>query len=137
MSIARTTKPDGDVIEKDSSGLARIWRALRNSLEGLGAAYRHEAAFRLEVWTAAVLIPVAVLLPVGALGRALLIGSILVVLICELVNSAIEVAIDRISLERHPLSKRAKDIGSAAVLMALINAGVVWVCVLFARFGPV
>ena len=137
MSTAKTTKPDGNVIAKGDAGLTKIWQAFRNSLDGLAAAYRHEAAFRLEVWTAAVLIPAALFLPVGAIGRALLIGSILVVLLCELVNSAIEAAVDRISLERHPLAKRAKDIGSAAVLMALINAGVVWVCVLFARFGPV
>lgn len=111
---------------KGRTGLIRIRNALCYSLDGLKAAYACEDAFRQEVWLAAILIPAALVLPVGGVGRALMIGSILLVLIVELLNSAIEAAVDRIGLENHRLSKRAKDIGSAAVLIALINVAVVW-----------
>ncbi len=117
------------------SGLKRLWNAIRYSRDGLRAAYRHEQAFRQEVWLAAVMIPAACLLPVPLVHRALLVASVLLVLIVELVNSAFEAVVDRISHERHELSKRAKDIGSAAVLLALINALVVWGCVLFPLFA--
>jgi diacylglycerol kinase (ATP) len=80
---------------------------------------------------AAVLVPLALLLSPNGAGLALMIGSLLLVLIVELLNSAIEAVVDRVSLEQHPLAKRAKDIGSAAVLLALLNVGVVWACVLF------
>jgi diacylglycerol kinase (ATP) len=116
---------------KADPGPLRLWQAWQNSVDGLKQAYRQEAAFRQEVWLAAVLIPAALLLPVAGLGRALLLGSVLLVLVVELVNSAIEATVDRISAERHPLSKLAKDIGSAAVFVALVNALVVWCCVLF------
>jgi len=106
--------------------MTRIRNALFYSFDGLKAAYTCEDAFRQEVWLAVVLIPAALLLPLPALGRALMIGSVLLVLIVELLNSAIEAAIDRIGLEKHQLSKRAKDIGSAAVLIALINVLVIW-----------
>ncbi len=100
------------------------------SLDGLRAAYRHEDAFRQEVWLALVLIPMAVVMPVGNFGRALMIASVLLVLVVELLNSAIEATIDRISLEHHDLSKRAKDIGSAAVMITLLNVVVTWALVL-------
>lgn len=77
-----------------------------------------------------ILLPLSLVLPVSGTGRVLMVGSVLLVLIVELVNSAIEAAVDRISLDRHHLSKRAKDIGSAAVLLALLNVALVWVCVL-------
>lgn len=86
----------------------------------------------MELLAAAVAIPLALWLPVGNLGKAMMIGSILLVLIVELVNSAIEATVDRISLEDHDLAKRAKDIGSAAVLVSLANAGIVWALVLSA-----
>lgn len=111
---------------KGKTGMTRIRNALFYSFDGLKAAYTCEDAFRQEVWLAVVLIPAALLLPLPALGRALMIGSVLLVLIVELLNSAIEAAIDRIGLEKHQLSKRAKDIGSAAVLIALINVLVIW-----------
>ncbi|WP_301103169.1 diacylglycerol kinase [Propionivibrio sp.] len=101
------------------------------SLAGLRAAFTCEDAFRQEARLAALLIPASFFLPVSGLGRALMIASILLVLIVELLNSAIEAAVDRISLDRHHLSKRAKDIGSAAVLLALINVAFVWFCVLW------
>jgi diacylglycerol kinase (ATP) len=111
--------------------LRRIWNAFSYSLSGLHAAYLNEDAFRQESLLAAIMIPVALALPLPGVGKALMIGSVLLVLIVELLNSAIEAAIDRISLDRHRLSKRAKDIGSAAVLIALINVLVTWSLVLF------
>jgi len=115
---------------KGQTGLRRIWNAFSYSLSGLHAAYLNEDAFRQESWLAALLIPVALVLPLPGTARALMIGSVLLVLIVELLNSAIEAAVDRISLDRHRLSKRAKDIGSAAVLIALINVLTTWSLVL-------
>lgn len=115
---------------KGKTGFQRVWNALHYSLAGLRAAFSGEDAFRQEVLLAALLIPASLVLPVGGVGRALMIASVLLVLIVELLNSAIEAAVDRVSLDRHHLSKRAKDIGSAAVLLALINVLLVWLCVL-------
>ncbi len=117
---------------KGKTGLPRLINAMRYSLDGLCAAYRHENAFRQETWGAAGAIAIACFVSVAPTGRAILIGSVLLVLVVELVNSAIEAAIDRISLDRHPLAKRAKDIGSAAVLLSLVNAAVAWILVLAA-----
>lgn len=117
---------------KGKTGLRRIWNAFHYSLEGFAAAYRNEDAFRQEVLLGAVLLPVAALAPVGLIGKALMIGSLFLVLIVELINSAIEAAVDRISLENHRLAKRAKDIGSAAVMLSLLNLAVVWALVLLA-----
>ncbi|WP_374400718.1 diacylglycerol kinase [Niveibacterium sp.] len=117
---------------KGKTGLTRLWNAFHYSMDGFRAAYRHEDAFRKEALLAALMIPAALLLPVSMLGRAMMIASVLLVLIVELLNSAIEAAIDRISLDSHTLSKRAKDIGSAAVFVALSNVLVVWACVLLA-----
>ncbi len=115
---------------KGKTGLRRVWNAFHYSLAGLRAAYTGEDAFRQEVLLAVVLIPLTFWLPVTGGGRAAMIASVLLVLIVELVNSAIEAAVDRVSLDIHHLSKRAKDIGSAAVLLALLNVAFVWVCVL-------
>ena len=116
---------------KGKTGLTRLWNAMQYSIAGLSQAYRHEDAFRQEVWLALLLIPAALLLGSDGLSRAAMIASVLIVLIVELLNSAVEAAVDRISLDHHHLAKRAKDIGSAAVLLSLINVGVVWGCVLF------
>lgn len=116
---------------KGKTGLRRLFNAFFYTLDGLRAAYRHEDAFRQEVWLACLLIPLAFFLPASGTGRALMVGSVLLVLIIELINSAIEAAIDRISLEHHKLSKRAKDIGSAAVMIALINVIATWALVIF------
>jgi len=116
---------------KGKTGLRRIWNAMFYSFDGLKAAYRHEDAFRQEVWLALVLIPLALFLPVSGIGKALMMASVLMVLIVELLNSAVEATVDRVSLEHHLLAKRAKDIGSAAVLFSLINVAVVWLLVLF------
>ena len=116
---------------KGKTGLVRVWTAFRYSLDGLRAAFRHEDAFRQEVMLAALMIPLALLMPASGLGKALMIASVMLVMIVELLNSAIEAAIDRISLDRHMLSKRAKDIGSAAVMLSLLNVLIVWGLVLF------
>jgi diacylglycerol kinase (ATP) len=116
---------------KGKTGLKRVWNALFYSLDGFKAAWRHEDAFRQEAILALILIPMAFVLADAALERALMIASVLLVLMVELINSAIEATVDRISLENHQLAKRAKDIGSAAVLIALVNVLVVWGLVLF------
>ncbi|GAO36487.1 diacylglycerol kinase [Sulfuricella sp. T08] len=116
---------------KGKTGLKRLWNAFHYSLAGFKAAYQNEDAFRQESLLAAVLIPLALFLPAGAVGKALMIASVLLVLIVELLNSAVEATVDRISLENHHLAKRAKDIGSAAVLLSLVNLTVVWALVLF------
>lgn len=116
---------------KGKTGLRRVWNALFYSIDGLRAAYRHEDAFRQEVLLAVLLIPVACFVPVSGLGKAMLIGSVLLVLVVELLNSAVEATVDRISLENHRLAKRAKDIGSAAVLLSLANVTIVWGLVIF------
>lgn len=115
---------------KGKTGLRRVLNAFFYSMDGLAAAYRNEDAFRQEFWLAVVLIPLALLLGVGHLGKALMVASVLLVLIVELLNSAIEATVDRISLEKHSLAKRAKDIGSAAVLLSLVNVAAVWTLVL-------
>jgi len=115
---------------KGKTGLRRVWNAFNYSLDGLKAAYLCEDAFRQETWLALLLIPLALWLPVGWLATGLLIASVLLVLVVELLNSAIEAVVDRVSLENHRLAKRAKDIGSAAVLVSLLLVFVVWGSVL-------
>ncbi len=114
---------------KGKTGLQRVLNAFGYSMAGLRAAFTCEDAFRQEALLASLLIPASFFLPVSGVGRALMIASVLLVLIVELLNSAIEAAVDRVSLDRHHLSKRAKDIGSAAVFLALVNVVLVWVCV--------
>ena len=115
---------------KGERGVRRLLNAVRYSLQGLAAAFRHEEAFRLELLFAVILIPAAFFVPVSGAARALMIASVLLVLVIELINSALEAAVDRISLENHLLAKRAKDLGSAAVFLGLANAAAVWLLVL-------
>ncbi|MEI6300555.1 MAG: diacylglycerol kinase [Betaproteobacteria bacterium] len=115
---------------KGKTGLRRLLNALGYSMQGFRSAYKHEEAFRQEALLAAVLIPTALLLDVSGPSKALMIGSVLTVLIVELLNSAVEAAVDRVSLENHRLAARAKDIGSAAVFLSLANVAVVWGLVL-------
>src|SRR6516164_11584166 len=126
-SIRTMQMPDSlESPHKGQSGIRRLINAFFYSLSGLTMAFRHESAFRQEIALAVVLIPIACLLPVGAVDRVLLIASVLLVLIVELLNSSVEAAIDRISFDTHRLSKRAKDLGSAAVLVALALLLVTW-----------
>jgi diacylglycerol kinase (ATP) len=115
---------------KGKTGLTRIWNAFHYSLDGLVSAYRYESAFRQELWLGIVMAAVAVILPVSLVQLALLLGSVLLVLITELLNSAVEAVVDRVSAERHDLAKRAKDMGSAAVFISLANCVIVWGLVL-------
>ena len=116
---------------KHPRGLTHTWRATGIALQGLRAAWQHEDAFRQEVLVAAIAIPAALLLPASSLGKAMMIASIFLVLIVELLNSALETAVDHTSLEQHPLAKRAKDVASAAVFLSIVNALAVWGLVLF------
>nr|WP_144835016.1 diacylglycerol kinase [Cupriavidus gilardii] len=114
---------------KGNRGLARAWRAAVNSFSGLRFAVLEESAFRQELTLVAILTPLAFLVPVTVVERILLLGTLLLVLIVELLNSSVEAAVDRISLERHGLSKRAKDFGSAAVMLALVLCGGTWLAI--------
>ncbi len=115
---------------KGATGIRRLINATRYSLEGLVAAARHENAFRQELMLAVVLVPLGLWLGNDGVERALLVGSVLMVLVVELVNSAIEAVVDRVSLENHDLAKRAKDLGSAAVMLTLAMTAAVWLLVL-------
>lgn len=117
-----------------ATGLTRIINAFGYSMKGLKAALIHEAAFRQELLLCVLMLPLALWLGSNGIERALLIGSLFLVLIVELVNSAIEAIVDRVGSEMHELSGRAKDIGSAAVLLSLANVFVVWALVLGGRF---
>jgi diacylglycerol kinase (ATP) len=119
---------------KSKSGLKRIVSALSYSVDGLRAAWRHEHAFRQEMLVFVVGAVAALALRVSAFEKLVLIGVLMLVLIVELINSALEAVVDRISLERHPLSKNAKDLGSAAVLLTCALACATWAVVLFNRF---
>ncbi len=116
---------------KGKRGLRRMLNAVAYSVDGLRAAWHEEDAFRQEAIGAAVLVPIALLLPLGMLERVLLIGSVAMVLIVELLNTAIEATIDRHSFEINPLAKRAKDLGSAAVMLALLLCAGTWAAVLW------
>ena len=119
-----------------NTGIRRIVNATFYSLAGLRAAWQHEAAFRQEVMLAVVLIPAGIWLGRTAVERSLLIGSCLLVLIVELLNSGIEAIVDRVGTEPHRLSGQAKDLGSAAVFMSLTLVLVVWGLIAWSRFGP-
>lgn len=116
---------------KSAHGIKRVMNATRYSMQGLKAAFKHESAFREEVVLAAIMIPLAFWLDVTQVERILLIAVVVLVMLTELVNSAIEAVVDRIGSERHELSGRAKDIGSAAVFLALLLAGYTWLEILF------
>jgi len=115
------------------TGLRRIWDAMFYSLRGFTAAWRHEAAFRQEALLCITLVPLAFLVGDGAVERVLLAGSCLLVLVTELLNSAIEVTIDRIGSDRHELSGRAKDLGSAAVFVSLCTVALTWTLIGYER----
>jgi diacylglycerol kinase (ATP) len=111
--------------------IKRLNNATRYSMQGFRHAWEGEAAFRLELIVAMVLLPTALLLEVTVLERVALVGCVVLILIVELLNSAVEAAIDRVSMEHHPLSGRGKDLGSAAVFAALVFCAFTWVSILF------
>jgi diacylglycerol kinase (ATP) len=119
---------------KGKRGLQRVLNATRYSADGLRAAWQHESAFRQEVALAAVMIPVALVLPFSVVEKILLVGVVLLVLIVELLNTGIEAAVDRDSLEINPLGKRAKDFASAAVMLSLLLAAGTWIAILAAHY---
>lgn len=114
-------------------GLRHVLQACAYSYKGLRAAVLHEEAFRLELWVVVFLLPVGIWLGQSAVEYALLFGALLLVLIVELINSAIEAVVDRVGVEQHELSGRAKDIGSAAVMLAITNSSLIWGLLLFQR----
>lgn len=134
--MAKIEKPEGSATPehaqfKGKRGLRRLINALGYSRDGLRAAWQNEAAFRQEILLAAVAIPLALFLAKNGVDRALLVGSVILVPMVEILNSALEAVVDQASPEKSELAKRAKDMGSAAVLLALINAAAVWACVLW------
>lgn len=131
MADSRSDYRTDDNPHKGRRGLFRAWEATKNSLSGLTFAIREESAFRQELTLAVLLVPLALILRFTLTERLLLIGSVVLVLIVELLNSSVEAAIDRISFEHHGLSKRAKDYGSAAVMLALLMCGAIWLTLLY------
>lgn len=125
-TMAQINKPD-------HKGFSHVIKAFGYSMQGLKAAWQFEEAFRLELLALVVMLPAALWLGADGVERALLVGSLLLVLIVELINSAIEAVVDRVGVEHHTLAGRAKDIGSAAVFLALLNVTCVWGLVLFPR----
>ena len=115
---------------KGKTGIKRLANAFTYSVAGTLAAFKHEDAFRQEVILSTILIPLAIYLGQTAIEQALMIASILLIIIVELLNSSVEATVDRISVKRHKLSKRAKDIGSAAVFFSLVDAAVIWFLIL-------
>ncbi len=116
---------------KGNRGLTRAIHAAKNSWHGLIFAFKEESAFRQELLLLVLLTPIAIIVPVSLVEKGLMIGALLMVLVIELLNSSVEAAIDRISFEHHDLSKRAKDFGSAAVMLALLIAFIIWFAVLY------
>jgi diacylglycerol kinase (ATP) len=135
MTSREEVLPDVVNPQKGRTGFNRVWHATGYSLAGLRAGWE-EAAFRLEACLSFVLVPVAFWIGRTWVEVALLAGSVLLVMLVELLNTGIEAAIDRISLERHDLSKRAKDMGSAAVFLSLLLAGGIWAAGLWHFFFP-
>ena len=115
---------------KGKTGIKRLLNAFKYSVAGTLAAFKHEDAFRQEVILSIILIPLAIYLGQTPIEQALMITSVLLIIIVELLNSSVEATVDRISVKRHKLAKRAKDIGSAAVFFSLVNASVIWFLIL-------
>jgi diacylglycerol kinase (ATP) len=127
------TRTGDPMPSSEARGPRQIWRALQWSIKGLGAAWRHEASFRLEACLCAGLLPLGFWLGHGAIEKALLCGSLLLVLSMELLNSAVEAVVDKVSPEFHELAGRAKDMGSAAVLLLMFNVALCWGLILWPR----
>ncbi|ABV37247.1 diacylglycerol kinase [Shewanella sediminis HAW-EB3] len=119
---------------ENNHGLKRIFRATGFSMQGLRLAWVHEAAFRQELMLAIIMLPIALLVDITTVERLFLILTLFIVLIVELLNSAIEAVVDRIGHEIHPLSGQAKDVASAAVFMSLALCGITWAVILTSRY---
>ena len=131
IAISVNPDPTSSTHLKGKSGVRRMLNALRYSWQGLSATFRAEAAFRQEVFLACVMIPMALWIDdLTRIERALMIASVIAVLIVELLNSGLETLVDRVSMDLHPLAGRAKDMGSAAVLLSLLNVAIVWILIL-------
>lgn len=117
-----------------NTGITRMKNAFFFSMHGMGACLRTEEAFRQEAFLAAIMLPFGLWIGDGAVEKSLLFGTVMFVLIVEILNTAVERAIDRISFEKHELSKEAKDMGSAAVFLSLVLCGIVWALILFPKF---
>ena len=128
------TEPIDPNIHKNT-GIKRVFKAFFYSLEGIASSLKHEAAFRQEALLACILVPASFFLQVPLVQHLALVASILLVLIVELINSAIEAVVDDISLRNRPLAKRAKDMGSAAVLVSLLNCGICWISVIVVNWS--
>lgn len=126
---AAGTYSPADNPHKGNRGITRAWFALKNSISGIRFAIDEESAFRQELTLCAILLPCAFVIPATVVERILMLGTLVLVLIVELLNSSVEAAVDRISLEQHGLSKRAKDFGSAAVMLALLLCVGTWVAI--------
>ena len=129
------SSPPGSSKTEGENWLVHFFKAGGYSLAGLGAALKHEMAFRMETVAFVVLAPLALVIPAGLVFKALVISSMLLVLLTELLNSSMEWVVDYISHERHPYAKRAKDMGSAAVMISLINAGLMWALLIWEWLG--
>lgn len=136
-SMSKNEDNQTDVPQKTEgeSWIQHFFKSFSYSLAGIVSALKLEMAFRMEVFTAVLLIPVCFLLPVSLVFKALIISSMLLVLIVELLNSSIEWVVDYISMEKHPFAKRAKDMGSAAVFFALVSSGIIWIFALIEWLG--
>ena len=126
--------PDSDSPPPKRRDFRNFLRSLRHSVDGFAEAVRHEPSFREDLIFAALLVPVAVVLPVNAVSTAVMVASLFLIIIAELLNSAVEWTIDDISLEKRPLAKRAKDMGSAAVFLAYLNCLVVWGVIIYSNW---
>lgn len=124
-----------DSPHKSKGGIARLFKALRYSAQGLAAAYRHEAAFRQELLLIVILAPLSIWLGRSLAEVLLLLGSLVLLLVVELLNSALETVADAVTLEDHPLIGRAKDLGSAAVMLTLLMVAAIWISVIVSRFA--
>jgi len=120
-----------------STGLKHLFNATRNTSQGLRAAFRNESAFRQIVAMNVIMIPLGLWLGTTGVERAILVGSLLLMMMVELLNSGIEAVVDRVGLERHPLSGLSKDIASAAVGISILNVIVMWILILWPHYGDV
>ena len=134
--IIQEQSETGDILMDKPKGIVRIWRAFFYSLAGIKAGYTNETAFRQETWLALLLVPGAFFLPVTLLFKLYLLSCVILVLIVELLNSAIEAVVDKVVPEYDTLAKKAKDMGSAAVFLSLLNLAAAWIAALIMVFKP-